>query len=294
MTNTANLRDLIAATGRIILLKLDSNRQFFCPCDLEIWWMTPKIDRAPLPCNFRLFASFHSHWWIQTGVTVWKRLICVKIDNFVSRVALQFDGWLCKTIGHLFYATSSFVHRFVAIGEFKLELQSGNAQFGSNSTIFLAVWPWNLTDASFDYHLWIQIGVTIRKRLSWVVTSVTLTFDLWPWPFAWPSFLSSVIIPENFMMIRWCEHSGVTDRLTDRQTDWAIHKAAWSQLKITKPLWYFIWYTLFPRCVCMSFLININRRFAYRTPEYDPRVYPLLLRREDVLNVSLYVQVANI
>ena len=27
-----------------------------------------------------------------------------------------------KTIGHLFYATSSFVHHFVAIGEFKLEL----------------------------------------------------------------------------------------------------------------------------------------------------------------------------
>ena len=31
-----------------------------------------------------------------------------------------------KTIGHLFYATSSFVQHFVAIGEFKLELESGN------------------------------------------------------------------------------------------------------------------------------------------------------------------------
>ena len=29
-------------------------------------------------------------------------------------------------MGHLFYATSSFVHHFVAIGEFNLELQSGN------------------------------------------------------------------------------------------------------------------------------------------------------------------------
>ena len=35
---------------------------------------------------------------------------------------------------------------FVDIGEFKLELQSGNAQSGSNSTIFSAVWPLNLTD----------------------------------------------------------------------------------------------------------------------------------------------------
>ena len=30
-------------------------------------------------------------------------------------------------MGHLFYATSSFVHHLVAIGELKLELQSGNA-----------------------------------------------------------------------------------------------------------------------------------------------------------------------
>ena len=35
-----------------------------------------------------------------------------------------------KVIGHLLYAVSSFVHYFKAISEFKLELQSGNAQFG--------------------------------------------------------------------------------------------------------------------------------------------------------------------
>ena len=38
--NNANLRDLIAATGLVILLNLNSNRRFFSPCDLEIWWMT--------------------------------------------------------------------------------------------------------------------------------------------------------------------------------------------------------------------------------------------------------------
>ena len=145
-TNKVNLRDLIAATGLVILLKLDLNRRFFSPCDLDIWWMTQKNNRAPLLCYFKLFASFRSHWWIQTGVTVRKRLIWVKIDAFFSRVTLKFDGWPSKTIGHLFYATSSFVHHFVAIGEFKLELQSGNAQSGSNSTFFRAVWPWNLTD----------------------------------------------------------------------------------------------------------------------------------------------------
>ena len=62
----------------------------------------------------------------------------------LSRVTLKFDGWPWKTIEHLFYATSSFVQHFVAICEFKLELQSGNAQSGSNSTIFRAVRPWNL------------------------------------------------------------------------------------------------------------------------------------------------------
>ena len=200
-------------------------------------------------------------------------------------MSLKFDGWPWKTIGHLFYAISSFVHHFVAIDEFKLELQSGNAQFGSNSTIFRAVWPWNLTDdldktigqlfnatssfvhhflaivefklelqsgnaqsgsnsrflepcdleiwrmtlknnrapllnniklyTSFYHHMGIQTGVTVRKRLSWVVTSVTLTFDLWPWPFAWTLLWSLVKTPENFMMIRWWEHKS---KRCDRQT----------------------------------------------------------------------------
>ena len=61
--------------------------------------------------------------------------------------------------------------------------------------------------ASFHHHMWIKTRVTVRKRLSWVLTSVTLTFDFWPWPFAWTSLLSLVIIPENCMMIRWWEHS---------------------------------------------------------------------------------------
>ena len=85
-----------------------------------------KNNRAPLLCNFKLCAAFRSHWWIQTGVTVRKRPIWVKLDDFFSRVTQKFYGWPWKTIGHLFYATSSFVHHFVPIGEFKLELQSGN------------------------------------------------------------------------------------------------------------------------------------------------------------------------
>ena len=91
--------------------------------------------------------------------------------------------------------------------------------------------------AWFHCHMWIQTGVRVRKRLSWVLTSVTLTFDLWPWPFAWTSLLIMVITPENFMMIRWWEHGekgvtdGQTDGQTDRRTENTICRAAWSQLK---------------------------------------------------------------
>ena len=125
----------------------------------------------------------------------------------------DFEIWrmtLKNTIGHLSYPTSSFVHHFVAIGEFKLELQSGNAQFGSNSMIFWAVWLWNLTYdlekhnrapflpyfklcASFRSHWWIQTGVTVRKRPIWVkfddfLSRVTLKFDVWPWKTQWGTF----------------------------------------------------------------------------------------------------------
>ena len=53
---------------------LGKKRRFFLLCDLEIWWMTVKNNRAPLLYNIKLFASFHHHMWIQTRVTVRKRL----------------------------------------------------------------------------------------------------------------------------------------------------------------------------------------------------------------------------
>ena len=40
-------------------------------------------------------------------------------------------------IGHLFYTTLTVVHHLKAICEFILDLQSGNAQFGSKSAIFV-------------------------------------------------------------------------------------------------------------------------------------------------------------
>ena len=82
-------------------LNSGQNRQFFVPCYLEIWWMTLENNRAPLLYCIKLCASFQSHGWIQTGVTVRKHSIGVTIGNFLSCVPLKFDGWPWKTIGHL-------------------------------------------------------------------------------------------------------------------------------------------------------------------------------------------------
>ena len=65
---------------------LSQIRRFLEPCDLEIWWMTLQNNRAALLCYFKLCASFHTHWCIQIWVTVRKRSIRVKIDDFFSRV----------------------------------------------------------------------------------------------------------------------------------------------------------------------------------------------------------------
>ena len=101
--------------------------------------------------------------------------------------------------------------------------------------------------AWFHCHMWIQTGVRVRKRLSWVLTSVTLTFDLWPVTFCMDITFdhgnNSWKVLDDTMMGTWwqrCDRQtdgrtdGRTDRRTDRRTDWTSHIAAWSQLKMTK------------------------------------------------------------
>ena len=88
--------------------------------------------------------------------------------------------------------------------------------------------------AWFHCHMWIQTGVRVRKRLSWVLTFVTLTFDLWPWPFAWTSLLTMVITSWWYDDGNMVKKVWQTDRQTDRQTENTICRAAWSQLKNTE------------------------------------------------------------
>ena len=103
------------------MLNSGQNWWFFVPCDLEIWRITLKNNRAPLLCHIKLHASFHLNKWI-------------------------------------------------------------------------------------------QITVMVRKRLNWVLTSVTLTLDIWPRAFDWTSLLSMVITPGNFIMIRWLPGASWWDR----------------------------------------------------------------------------------
>ena len=130
----------------------------FVPCDFEIWWMTLKNNRAPFLYYIKLCTSFQSHGWVQTGDTVCKRSIRV----FLSRLTLKFDRWPWKSIGHLFFAASSFVHHFIAIGKFKLGLQSGKPQFGSKSKV------------TVRKH-------SIRIKIGYFLSHVTLKLDGWPW-----------------------------------------------------------------------------------------------------------------
>ena len=56
-TNKANLRDLIAATGQVILFKLDSNHRFFSHVTLKFDWWPWKI----LGHLFYITSSFVHH-----------------------------------------------------------------------------------------------------------------------------------------------------------------------------------------------------------------------------------------
>ena len=123
--NKAYLRDLIAATGLIILLKLDWNQRLFSPFDLEIWQMTSKVigqlsfTTSSFVHHFKSISAFRHE--LQSGNPLnWR---------FLSLVTLRFDGWIWKRIVHLFYTASSFVHQFkVCEWVIKFNSLSGNSR----------------------------------------------------------------------------------------------------------------------------------------------------------------------
>ena len=138
--------------------------------------------------------------------------------QFWPRMIWKFDGSSWKTIVHPFYATSSFARHFVAISKFRLESQSGNAQFGDYLVPFdLEIWVVTLKHnkasllchfklcASFCSHHSIKTRVTVRKRPNrvkisgfWYVFFQRLRFGILWWH---GEFLSgSVILAEHLLL----------------------------------------------------------------------------------------------
>ena len=115
----------------------------------------------------KLCASFQSHQWIQTELQSRNARFGSKLMIFLSCVPLKIDGWPWKTMGHLFYATSSFVHHFVATCELKLELRSGNAQIGAKII---------LTSATLTFCVDIT---SVNSNYSWKFHDDTTRGTLW-------------------------------------------------------------------------------------------------------------------
>ena len=152
-------------------VNLGKIRRFLEPCDLEIWRMTLKTNRAPLLFYFKLVESFRNHWCIETWVTVRKRPIWVKIDDFFSRVTSKFDVW-------------PWTRQIWGIWKLRLAYSPEMPNLGQNWWCFvpcdLEIWWMTLENdrasllccfklcATFHSHWWIQTGVTVRKHPFWV------------------------------------------------------------------------------------------------------------------------------
>ena len=148
-------------------------------------WIVPPLQKGVTDRRTDRQTDGHMDWTIHRAA--WSQLKQGKSEGFDSCdrpsnltqigfkslifcVTLKFDGWAQKIIRYDFYTTSSFVYHFKSISEFKLELQSGNTQSGSNSVIFFSrvtlqfeVWPWktigHLFNATLSFvHHFVAIG----------------------------------------------------------------------------------------------------------------------------------------
>ena len=100
----------------------------------------------------------------QTGVTVRKCSIWVKIDHFFfSRVTLKFDGWPYKTIGHLFwpwpFAWTSRLSMVITLEIFRIRWQKHcqkgviDGQTDRWKEVFLELLGHSWKKTSIDYML---------------------------------------------------------------------------------------------------------------------------------------------
>ena len=182
------------------MLNSVKNWRFLVPRDLEIWW---KIT-APLLYYIKLCAALQSHWHIQTGVTVRKRLIRVKIGDFFvpARVTLKIDYWRMTLKNNraplLYYVKlcASFqIHwwsqTWVTAWKHSSRVKIGDFFVPARVTLKIDYWRMNLKNnrtpllccfnhcASFHSQWWIQTGFTVRKRP--IRVKIDDFLAMWPW-----------------------------------------------------------------------------------------------------------------
>ena len=106
-------------------------------------------------------------------------LLCMtplKFDGIFFHVALKFDRWAKVTIGHIFYANSSFVHHFIATCLFKPELHLETPKLYLEAKIcfglfYLGLWPLTLTFC---------MGITsVNDNHPWKFHDDPMTRTLW-------------------------------------------------------------------------------------------------------------------
>ena len=162
--NNANLWDFISANN---LTEIGFKSSIFLP----VWsWNlmdNPENNRAHLLCYFKLCAAFLSDWWIQTGVTVRKRPIWVKIDDFWEPRDLEIWHMTLKNDKADLPSYFKLCTAFRSPWWIRTGVTVRSSEFGSHSTVFLAVWPWNLT---YD----------LEKRIAQSGSNSTIFRAAWP------------------------------------------------------------------------------------------------------------------
>ena len=144
-------------------------RYFFCPA-----WPWNLIDdlekqQGTSSVQHKAFCIISKPWVNSNWSYSPETLNSGQNPRFVlSCVTLKFDRWLWKTKRHLFYTTSNFVHHFKAMGEFRLQLQSGRSIWVKIGDILFRA------TLKFDWWHWKTIGHLLYATLSSVHHWVTV------------------------------------------------------------------------------------------------------------------------
>ena len=138
--------------------------------------------------------------------------------RFFSCMALKLGGWHCKTVRHLFFTASSFLHHFKFIREIRLELQSGNAQLRLKSPVTLKFDGWSrktighlfYTKLCFVHHFKTMGEFKLESqsrnaqfgsKAAFFLSPVTLKFDGWPWKTIGQLFYMTLSVVHHFKAI---------------------------------------------------------------------------------------------